>query len=116
MRAGFHQAAGALSASAATLLHESQGVQEEVTEVLVTMQYHDRVTQILNHVQGDIERFRRLFDGRCAERSSGLLPDAVDAEQWLAQMERGYTTSEQIENHRGGHGQFPQTSDDVTFF
>ena len=36
MRAAFHQAAGGLSASAATLLHESQGIQEEVTDVLVT--------------------------------------------------------------------------------
>lgn len=91
MRAGFHQAADGLSASDATLLRESQGVQEEVTEVLVAMQYHDRVTQILNHVRGDIERLCRFFEGRRAERSSGLLPDAVDAEQWLAQMERGYT-------------------------
>ena len=52
----------------------------------------------------------------CRARSSGLWPDAVDAGQWLAQMERGYITSEQIENHRGGHGQGPRASDDVTFF
>lgn len=80
------------------------------------MQYHDRVTQVLNHVQGDMGRFRQLFEEQCAERSSGQLPDAVDAGQWLAQMERGYVTSEQIEIHRGGHGQGPQASDDVSFF
>ena len=112
---GFHSVAGNLSGSALSLLQESQGVQGEVSEVLVSMQFQDRVNHILNHVVGEMERLGQLFEGRRADLSSGRLPQPVDTAQWLAHMERGPTPPEQLENHRGGQGRTPHASD-VTFF
>lgn len=112
---GFHGASDQLAEAARNLLQESQGVADEVTQILVNMQFQDRVNQILHHVSGDMGNLADLFERRSNERSQGRLPAPVDAAQWLEEMERGYTTLEQIQNHHGGQGSGPESSC-VTFF
>jgi methyl-accepting chemotaxis protein len=112
---GFHGAADELAEAARNLLQESKGVEDEVAEVLVNMQFEDRVNQILNQVHEDMGQLAGLFEHRLIERANGHLPEPVDAKRWLAKIEAKYTTHEQIENHRGGQGSGPLTSG-VTFF
>ena len=81
-------------------------VQEEISETLVNLQFQDRVSQILQSVVGDMEKFASWLE---------LHPPAVEVEQWLSELEHTYTTHEQRAIHRGQEATGPAVSD-VTFF
>ncbi len=80
-----------------------------VSEVLVQLQFADRVSQILSHVTADAERLAGAV--RPGER--GL--EEGDVQQWLRELEQTYTTREQLVVHRGGRASGPEASD-ITFF
>lgn len=113
--ARFQAAALSLSEAADILHQESRGVRDEVTEVLVNLQFQDRVNQILGHVESDMKRFLALLESRRAALAGGVVPEPVDIAAWLADMERSYTTLEQHNNHGGRQGRMPEQSE-VTFF
>jgi len=81
-------------------------VQEEISDTLVNLQFQDRVSQILQSVVGDMEKFASWLE---------LHPPAVEVEQWLSELEHTYTTHEQRAIHRGQEATGPAVSD-VTFF
>jgi methyl-accepting chemotaxis protein len=96
----FEHAADGLANRASQLHSESRAIQDAVAGTLVSLQFEDRVNQILTHVIADIgrmeEQFASLRDG-----ASGTAPrKAVDVRHWLERLERGYTTLEQVHNHR----------------
>lgn len=113
--ARFQAAAQSLGEAAEILQQESRGVRDEVTEVLVNLQFQDRVNQILGHVESDMARFLALLESRRASLAGGVVPEPVDVAAWLADMERGYTTLEQHNNHGGTQDRMPEESE-VTFF
>lgn len=73
-----------------------------IEQILVSLQFHDRVGQILSHVRQDIERLREEH------------ADAPEIEPWIARLRNGYSTNEQ----RGvaAAGSANAAADDVTFF
>lgn len=113
--ARFHGAAQRLGEAAEILQRESRGVREEVTEVLVNLQFQDRVNQILGHVESDMQRFQGMLETRRAAFAGGVVPEATDIGAWLAEMERTYTTLEQRHNHGGAQDRAPEQSE-VIFF
>ncbi|WP_187360087.1 methyl-accepting chemotaxis protein [Chitinolyticbacter meiyuanensis] len=102
----FQQAAEHLSSTVAQLEGESRAVEQEVQDVLVNLQFQDRVSQILDHVQRDMDKLNTFVAGR------GTLPAR---EQWLAELERTYTTMEQRQAH-GGRQNANVASSQVDFF
>ena len=112
----FQDAAKKLGEAAQILQHESRGVRDEVAEVLVNLQFQDRVNQILNQVTGDMERFRNLLDRRRTVIASGGVPESVEIEAWLGDMEHSYTTMEQRSNHAGAQQPGLPQEPQVTFF
>ncbi len=94
---GFQQTAAKLNQTVQQLEAESMAVEREVQDVLVNLQFQDRVSQILDHVQRDIDKLRDAID---AAGRAGLIP-ALDRERWLADLEKTYTTLEQREAHAG---------------
>jgi methyl-accepting chemotaxis protein len=102
----FEQAGLSMSQSAERLETVNSRVQEEISGTLVHLQFQDRVSQILRNVVADMEKFRQWLE---------LHPSEVEAERWLAELERTYTTREQREIHQGLETSTPETSD-VTFF
>lgn len=101
-----------LAESAEMLQQESFGIRDEMTEVLVSLQFQDRVSQILTHVRDNID------DLHAHLQQAAQAPDqatAIDARSWLARMEATYATDEQRSTHHGsGAGQ--QHSQEITFF
>ncbi|MCG5510705.1 methyl-accepting chemotaxis protein [Ectothiorhodospira lacustris] len=96
-----------LEASTRLLRTESDEVREEVCGVIVSLQFQDRVSQILSHVVADMERLAsRIKAGDC---------DQVDMQKWLSALEQGYTTPEQLSNHHGRKSRSPAPTE-VTFF
>ncbi len=93
--ARFNASTGALADTSRHLEQESEGVREQVSGVIVNLQFQDRVSQILSLIEKDMARLEeRLARDREALASSAL-PTAIDAARWLREFEAGYTTLEQ---------------------
>ncbi|WP_295482041.1 methyl-accepting chemotaxis protein [uncultured Pseudomonas sp.] len=108
----FQSITGRLADSADLLKQESYGIRDEMTEVLVNLQFQDRVSQILSHVRDNMHDLHEHL------QQASQAPDqavAVDARQWLARMEATYATDEQRRNHHGNAAE-QQHSQDITFF
>lgn len=88
----FQQAAEQLAGTVGQLEAESRSVEQEVQEVLVNLQFQDRISQILEHVTLDMQKLASLLQGH------QLLPEQ---RAWLAELERSYTTLEQRSVHHG---------------
>ncbi|RMS77864.1 Methyl-accepting chemotaxis protein [Pseudomonas savastanoi] len=108
----FQSITGRLAESADLLKQESYGIRDEMTEVLVNLQFQDRVSQILAHVRDNIDSLHAHL------LQASQSPDeavAIDARQWLARMESTYATDEQRRTHRG-ESAAQQNSQEITFF
>lgn len=104
--------AGALGAHHAELETASRKMHEDINQILVNLQFQDRVSQILGHVTDDMARLASALETALAA-APGQRP-AVDAEAWLEALRRTYTTHEQHALHRGAA--VSSGGDDVTFF
>ncbi len=103
---GFKRVTGDLADTANTLRRQHQGIQQEVAESLVSLQFQDRIGQMLGHVRQDMERLERHL-------TTG--PEHLDAQDWLDNLASTYTTAEQHAVHGGKSSQAPADSD-ITFF
>ncbi len=65
-------------------------VKHNISEVLVSLQFQDRVSQMLEQVQNDLKKLNQTFDDES--------PD-LDSETWLASMASKYTTPDQFKVH-----------------
>jgi len=112
----FGQTATDLSDSSENLRQQGVVIGQEVAEVLVALQFQDRVSQVLNHVTNDLKKLQQnIADGeRQLSDSHGLV--AVDAAQWLAELSQTYTMPEQHAVHNGGTAQSDAGSNEITFF
>jgi methyl-accepting chemotaxis protein len=89
---------------------ETDGIREEVTQMLVSLQFQDRVSQILAHARDSLESLTAeiaQMDGDGGEHERIV--------QWLDEFERQYTTEEQRLNHQGKTAEVGG-GDDITFF
>lgn len=101
--------------AASRLRENSISVQSDISNVLVALQYHDRVVQIVSHVEGDLSRLvEKIHEMASAWRAGTPLPQ-IDLKNWLDALERSYTTQEQKAVHRGQ--KTAQANDNnITFF
>lgn len=104
----FSTAAEALGTSSEILQRESNGIRSEVTDVLVSLQFQDRVSQMLMHIQNDLEKLEKQV-------SEPDMDANFDAAAWLKKLADSYTTMEQHAVHAGSLNTRPQDSE-ITFF
>lgn len=111
----FDARATQLSQSTERLQAQSALMQVEIDGVLVALQFQDRVSQILSHVQNDLDRLHaHLLESR-SRVEQGLHGVPLDTTLWLEQLERTYSTHEQRSNHSGTRSEVANASD-ITFF
>jgi methyl-accepting chemotaxis protein len=103
----FSDTVGYLTRAAAEFQNEGHSVQNTVAEVLVSLQFQDRISQILGHVAADLGRLERHL--AAGEKS-------VDVQTWLDDLSSTYTTLEQQDLHFGVRRDTASTADEVTFF
>lgn len=103
----FSETVGHLNAAATSFEHEGHNIQNAIAEVLVGLQYQDRVSQILGHVTADLERLQQCVDSGARY---------IDPERWLEELSRTYTTLEQHDHHKGVRNNAPASASSVTFF
>lgn len=116
--ARFRHATDSLAESASLLQNESTDIHREISSVIVSLQFQDRVSQILSHVRQNMESLSSHLVA--SEQSSNVTgPIQIDANRWLAEMELSYATDEQRNIHHGRTTRSTKaqpSSADITFF
>lgn len=107
----FHGAASGLTESSNILNEASVGIRDEISDVLVSLQFQDRVSQILSHIRDDIQKFGEQVR-ECQQTDQCV---SIDTEAWLDELSKTYTTTEQREMHSGANITQP-TDSEITFF
>lgn len=114
----FRSITDALVGSTSLLRSESVGIQSEISEALVQLQFQDRVAQILSHVKTNIERMPAcLAEHRDAFERSGNVPP-LSAADLLRALESTYAMAEERQVHRKGQQATAAAAaeTEVTFF
>lgn len=104
------------------LRQESQGIQEEVSQALVQLQFQDRIGQVMAHVGANIEQLPAVIQdyGAACAQAGELQP--LDSAALLRELERTYAMADERENHQAAsapvarHTPAPAASSDITFF
>ncbi|VTU33194.1 methyl-accepting chemotaxis protein [Variovorax sp. PBL-E5] len=116
--AQFRSVTEVLEASADVLKQESVGIQSEIVEALVQLQFQDRVSQRMTHVRHSIERLPVLLadSSQHFERAGTLQP--IDAAALLSELEKSYAMADERATHSGDTGAATPAaaSGDVVFF
>jgi len=108
-------AAGGLVDTSRSITDEGQALAGEIAEVLISLQFQDRVSQVLSHVADDMGRLESRLESALGEVRVGVEPEALVASSWMAEMSKAYTTPEQHSLHRGDGGSAPDSAG-ITFF
>jgi len=111
-----------LEASAAVLKQENAGIQVEIVESLVQLQFQDRVSQRMTHVHHNIGRLPELLarSRRSFDEHGTLAP--VDARELLDELEGSYAMADERATHAGRNSAAPAAApadaglEEVTFF
>jgi methyl-accepting chemotaxis protein len=114
--ARFNSLASQLAQSAEMLRAESAGIHAEIADSLVALQFQDRVSQILVHVRANLDELHQELGRYQQARDGHGQPQAMKVAQWLAEMEKTYTTSEQRSIHQGGKAKAQAEATEITFF
>ena len=106
-----HSAVVGLADSSEVLRRETETISAEIGEVLVALQFQDRISQVLGHICNDMGKLREHIVSQ--RQGDGSAP--IDASVWLDELSHTYTVPEQHEIHKGGeaHG---SASSEITFF
>ncbi|MGE0070193.1 MAG: methyl-accepting chemotaxis protein [Thiomonas sp.] len=104
-----------LSDSSDLLQRESSGIREEIGDVLVSLQFQDRVSQILTHARDSLDLLAAEIQGY-ASQGAGNPEAALDVTDILQRIASSYTTQEQRLNHAGQPTVDAQDGGDITFF
>lgn len=98
----FGDAVRQLSDSSLALCDDSRAIGAEVDEVLVALQFQDRVSQVLGHVTDDMDKLSSWVAEADPAAAGGQGPAAIDTSRWLDELSRSYTVPEQHVIHKGG--------------
>ncbi|YCH21775.1 methyl-accepting chemotaxis protein [Pseudomonas sp. D1-3] len=98
-----------------TMRTQSESVAQDIAEVLVSLQFQDRISQTLGHIVADQDKLHAHIQNRTAQRQQSLAPEPLDADRWLSELAQTYTTPEQHGIHRGDSSS-KRNDSDITFF
>lgn len=103
--------------SAKLLEEESRAVQISIEEVIVSLQYQDRVSQILEQIHTNMTQLTPEIEACLDDLANGEKLKGIDTAQWLTNFEKTYTTVEQVNIHQDSSAQVQQADkSEVTFF
>ena len=105
-----------ISDSSQTLIEESAKVQADIEQVLVSLQFQDRVRQIMEHVIDDMKKLSEQLQIHQSQRDDDLAISLIDVQRWVNDLEGTFTSLEQVGVHHGNtQDQSPKESE-ITFF
>ncbi|RYY73356.1 MAG: chemotaxis protein [Gammaproteobacteria bacterium] len=111
----FHSSSDRIIKSAQLLGEENATVQKDVENIMVNLQFQDRVSQILNSVTSNMEKFSELVSSQNQKLLRGENIEAVNVDEWLRAITKTYTTLEQVAVHHGKN-ESKSSNSEITFF
>ncbi|MDH5516853.1 MAG: methyl-accepting chemotaxis protein [Gammaproteobacteria bacterium] len=111
---GLQEVMSGLSDSSDILKAESVGIGHEISDILVSLQFQDRVSQILTHVNDSLKKYDEIILSNRGLRQQGVLV-AFDGAEILEVFKQGYTTDEQRKLDGGAEFSAP-SEDEIEFF
>lgn len=112
----FRSATTGLADASLAVRAESRAIGEEVSRVLISLQFQDRVSQVLSHIQRDLGKLEQRLAAQERELQAGRPPVPIDAGAWLSELSGTYTTPEQHALHAGGSPPAAAGDSEITFF
>ncbi|MBL4710910.1 MAG: hypothetical protein JKX75_00120, partial [Gammaproteobacteria bacterium] len=100
------------------LRSSSEDIKDEISNVLVSFQFQDRVSQILNSVLTDMDDMNGKISFSQQTRLNNTEVVPIDYEEHVRIMKLKYTTEEQHHNHTNSnaHDSKNNTESELTFF
>ncbi len=110
-----------VSESANTIVEISDGIQSDINEALVSLQFQDRTSQTLENMVANISKTEESLENAFNAMSEGDFEQAANSTEWLENMKEEYTTvaEKQIHGEVNGEpydGDSNQESSVVNFF
>jgi methyl-accepting chemotaxis protein len=105
-----------------TLTESSKQIQHEVYHVISALQFQDRVSQMLDHAEHNLEDLNQVLLSNKHITHSERSADLINNNEILKNMELRYTMPEELVNHQVSTSEEiktkeqASTSDDLTFF
>lgn len=97
----FRESGNAIVQNSSLLQEESQHVQQSIENVLVNLQFQDRVSQILGHVIQDMEKLAHTISDQSSKLRAHSTVEPVNIQRWMDEIQKTYTTLEQVDVHHG---------------
>lgn len=101
--------------SRAILKEESLGIQSEVNQALVQLQFQDRVSQIMSRVNKNMDGLPSVLREQLQHYARTRALQAPDSEELLAELVKNYVMSNQHGVHQGDRSKL-KNSTDISFF
>jgi methyl-accepting chemotaxis protein len=115
--AGMHRMMSEVGADAGNLRQSSENLRGEINDVLVSLQFQDRLNQILDHVQSSLGEMERTLRDVQTHDGQNRHQDTLQVDDLLKRMLDEYTTHEERQSHRSGTSAAPAAGgSDLTFF
>ncbi|MQA22429.1 chemotaxis protein [Rugamonas sp. FT103W] len=114
----FRTMTDALVQSAEKLKQDSIGIQGEVGEALVQLQFQDRVSQVMAHVRENMELLPALLRDNRDRYTADQVLEALDPQPLLHELQKTYAMAEEHAVHGGDSHAAPvaAAADEITFF
>lgn len=103
-----------MSESSEILKSESIVIVEEVNEIIMSLQFQDRTSQILLHVIDGLNELPRVIGEQIQMVHKGEIA-AINPDEILATLKLNYTTAEELSLHEGGSAE-NKVVDDIELF
>jgi methyl-accepting chemotaxis protein len=115
----FRQVTDSLVQSSELMKQESLGIQGEVGEALVQLQFQDRVSQVMAHVRENIELLPALLRDNRDRYTAVEVLEPLDPAPLLGELQKTYAMAEEHAVHHGGKAlaaPVAAAADEITFF
>lgn len=105
-----------LSDASRTLISESTAVQGDIEQVLVSLQFQDRVRQIMEQVVADMKKLEHTVCEHAEQRAAGQQPELIMTASWMSDWQKTFTSLEQVDVQHEDSGQHSPKESEITFF
>ncbi len=114
--ADYNQQGQSLVESSKALEANGAQVALDINNVLVSLQFQDRVGQILEHVTLDMKKMGSVVERDMQALAQGESLKIVNGDEWVENLKQTYTSLEQVAVHEGGETSAGPAEEEITFF
>ena len=97
--ANFNRLASDLSESTSLLQGKNRDIQQEISGIIVSLQFQDRASQIMTQVEANLDKLQTEITDYMSQPEKGDEAHRLDVSSWLNEMKQDYMAQEQHHNH-----------------